>query len=370
MEIHLSYIIEDLPWWQLTLLGTVCAFIVTYLSIPAIVSVSKRLQLFEKTKSRGSHVGSVPTLGGVAIFAGFLMVGGILMPDSLIGHYRFVVAALVILFFIGVRDDLMGMDHRRKLIGQLLVAFIITVLGDLRISSFHGIFLFIEEVPYLVSVPFTVFVYIVIINGFNLIDGIDGLASGIAIVVSLAFGALFIVSGDYDLAFVPLMLTGSLLAFFRFNVFSKKNKIFFGDTGSMTIGLIIAVITIQFLECDQIGKGSFVINSSPALAFGILIVPLFDTVRVFLIRYLRGKSPFSADRLHIHHRLLDMGFSHLTSSLLIMAANLLIIAVILLLRNIEGLDLVVIIFFMAAFLSYIPIYLVDRRKDKADAQNK
>jgi UDP-GlcNAc:undecaprenyl-phosphate/decaprenyl-phosphate GlcNAc-1-phosphate transferase len=362
MEFFLVDFIKNMPWWQLMIISTATAFFVTWYTVPVIVTVSKHLGFFEKNKKRGSHNGAVPTLGGVAIFSGIVIAAAIFSPEAIVYQYRYVLAALVILFFTGVKDDMIGIDPKKKLLAQIAVALVMILLADMRITTFHG-FLGVEEIPYWVSVAFTIFLYLVIINGFNLIDGIDGLASGVAMLSSLAFGVLFIIAGGYDYAFQAFILIGALAAFFRFNVFSRKNKIFLGDTGSLTIGFIMSLITITFLECEHLGTISKSFGSIPVMAFGILIVPLFDTMRVFVIRSLRGESPFSADRKHIHHRLLDLGFSHLKATLLIIASNLIIIGSILIFRDLRGWILLIIVVGLAAGLSYIPIYLVDRRGD-------
>lgn len=361
MEVHLGENILELPFWFILIMSISSGFFITYIAIPSIVAISRKLKLYERTKSRGSHKGSIPTLGGVAIFAGIVTSGAIFYPDAIIHEYRYVLAAMVILFFTGVKDDLVYMNPRKKLIVQLFVALIVILLGDIRITTFHG-FLGIEEIPYVVSVIFSVFVYIVLINGFNLIDGIDGLASGVAFIATTAFGILFIFAGEDSSVYEPFILSGSLAAFFIFNVFSSKNKIFLGDTGSLTVGFVIATITINFLECGNIKNYGFPFNSVPSLAIGILIVPLFDTLRVFTLRIFGGDSPFHADRKHIHHRLLDLGFTHLKSTLIILCANLLIIAVALLLQDLRGSLLFIILMLIAAGLSYIPVFLIDRRK--------
>ncbi|MFC2090265.1 MraY family glycosyltransferase [Bacteroidota bacterium] len=361
-QLILTDIIQDLDWWILITLCFAGAFFITYISIPSIVSVSKKLDLFEKTKSRGSHSGAIPTLGGIAIFAGIVITGAVFFPHVIMDRYRYVLAALIVLFFTGAKDDLVYINPRNKLLAQIVVAIIVTVLGDFRITSFQG-FLGIYDIPYVISIVFSIFVYIVIINGFNLIDGIDGLASGVAILVSVAFGILFILDDQVIHAYEPVVLAGSLLAFFIFNVFSKKNKIFLGDTGSLTVGFIVSVIAISFLECDHMENTSRIVKSVPAMTFGILIVPLFDTLRVFTIRMFEGKSPFSADRKHIHHRLLDMGFSHLKATLIILAANMVIIGTVFLFQNLRGSLLVIILLFLSAGLSYIPVYLVDRKRN-------
>lgn len=363
MEFNFEVFIYQLPLWGFIVLSSFTAFLVTYVSIPAIADASKHLNVFEPKSSRGSHHGDVPTLGGVAIFIGIVISGTLFLPINIIEDYRYLFAALLILFVFGVRDDLLVLKPKNKFYIELLVALIATILGDIRITSFQG-FLGVEEIPYLASVPFSVFVYIVIINGFNLIDGIDGLASGIAILVSLAFGALFLLNDDKSYAYAPFMLAGSLAAFFRFNVFSKKNKIFLGDTGSLTIGFLIATITITLLEQSSSGGVVHQLISVPALTIAILIVPLFDTLRVFILRILSGESPFQADRKHIHHRLLSMGYSHQKSTLLIMCSNLLIIGISLLFGALIGALNLLIVFIVAAGLSYIPIHIVDRRSIK------
>lgn len=360
MEFFLVDFIKNLPWWQLMLIGMITAFMLTYFTVPVIVRVSKHLDFFERSKKRGSHNGNIPTLGGVAIFFGVVISAALFYPEALEKEFRYVLAALVILFFVGLKDDLLVLDPKKKFLAQLVIALIMVLLADIRITTFHG-FLNINEIPYWVSVVLSIFVYVVIVNGFNLIDGIDGLASGVAILVSVVFGILFIFAGGYDYVFYAAILTGSLAAFFRFNVFSSKNKIFLGDTGSLIIGFLIAMITIRFLECDNINVVSRSDRSVPVMAFGILIVPLFDTLRVFVIRIFRGESPFHADRRHIHHRLLDLGFKHIQATLIIIAANLLIIGVILLLQDLRGRFLVVIVLLLAAGLSYIPVYLVDHK---------
>ncbi len=361
MEIFFNTHTLLIPGWIVIMLGTFSSFLITYISIPTIITVSHKLHLYERTNGRQSHKGEVPTLGGVAIFAGLVVAGAIFSDISLIHEFQYVLGALVILFFIGIKDDLLIMDPRKELLAQIVAAGIVVVLGDVRITDFHG-FANIHEIPYIISLVFSIFVYIVIINGFNLIDGIDGLSSGVAIVTSLAFGIWFIIRGDTNFALVPFGLVGSLIAFFRFNVFGKRNRIFLGDTGSLSIGFILAVIAIQFLEYKDPITNEHTMLSAPAVAFGILIVPLFDTIRVFTIRIFVGDPPFKGDKKHIHHRLLDLGCRHFKASLIIITINLFIIGLVFLLRDIGNLKLLIIVMFLASFFSYIPIYLINKRK--------
>ena len=361
MELILGSFIKNADWWWSAGIGALVAFLLTWFAIPAVVRISKHLNLFERNSSRGSHEGSIPTLGGVAIFGGIVVSGSIFLPAEIMPQYRIIIASMVLLFFVGVRDDLKSVKSKRKLLFQLIVALMITILGDVRITNFQG-FLGIWEMSYIVSILFSVFVYVLIINGFNLIDGIDGLASGVAIVASITFAILFAVNREHIYSIEPIIITGSLLAFFIYNVFSRKNKIFLGDTGSLTIGFLIAVVTVYFIEIDRAEGHLHYIISVPAMTFAILVVPLFDTLRIFVIRAIRGQSPFAADRKHIHHRLLDLGCSHLKSTVIILSANLLIIGVALLLRDLKGYQIVLITLLISAGLSYIPVYLVERGK--------
>ena len=363
MDITFNNTIFSIPEWLVIGMGVITAFSITYVSIPTIITVAHKLGLYERSNDRDSHDGNVPTLGGVAIFAGIVVAGAIFANQTIVREFQYILGALVILFFIGIKDDLLIMDPRKKLIAQILASLLVVILGDVRITNFHG-FANIHEVSYIFSVVFTVFVFIVIINGFNLIDGIDGLASGITIVTALTFGIWFITVGRASFSIVPLGLAASVLAFFRYNVFSKKNRIFLGDTGSLSIGLIMAVIAIRFLEYHDPHTGEHTMLSAPAVAVGILIVPLFDTLRVFTIRIFGGDSPFTGDRRHIHHRLLELGFSHLRATLLIVSINIGFILMSFLFRDLGNLKLLIMLFVLAAVLSYIPVLLVNRKLKK------
>jgi len=359
----MEFVLNDssvfIPWWGAVLFSFFISFGITYVSIPTILTVSHRLGLYENKDSRKSHRGNIPTLGGVAIFAGVVISGSLLSFHGSGLNIQYILASLVILFFTGIKDDLLVLDPKKKLIAELIAIIIVVVLGDFRITSFHGL-VNIQEISYLSSVLFTTFVFVVIINGFNLIDGINGLSSGVAILVSITFGVWFILEGDYHFAAIPFLLTGSLIAFFRFNVFSKKNRIFLGDTGALSIGLIIAVIAVRFLESDYAWIPETA-DSAPAITFGVLIVPLFDTLRVFILRVFEGESPFNADRKHIHHRLLDLGYSHFRSSMMIMGANLLFIIIVILFRDLGNLKLIFITLVLATILSYIPMHMLYKR---------
>jgi UDP-N-acetylmuramyl pentapeptide phosphotransferase/UDP-N-acetylglucosamine-1-phosphate transferase len=208
----------------------------------------------------------------------------------------------------------------------------------------------------------TIFVFIVIINGFNLIDGIDGLASGIGILTSSVFGIWFWITGHIACTILSFSLVGTLAAFFYFNVFSKRNKIFLGDTGSMVIGFVMGVLVCRFLQHELVAQGTAKIVSAPTVVCGILIVPLFDSLRVFILRIKQSRSPFKADHQHIHHWLLRLGYTHLQATLILICVNLFFIVLSYLLRGIGIIWLMGVILGLASMMSHI---LVIRAKEKS-----
>jgi len=336
------------------------AFAVTYLAIPSIVDAAKEKKLYDEPSRRKSHLKQIPTLGGVAIFAGLTVAAGSFINYSHVPSLQYILVASIIIFFIGIKDDVLDIGPISKLMGQIAAALILIIPGDLYFSSLHG-FLGVHHISIVWSLLLTLFVIIVIINSFNLVDGIDGLAASIGMLVTIFFGIWFFISGNIEYCLLSTATFGALLAFFRFNVFAKKYKIFMGDTGSLIIGLMIAVQVIMFNE-KNIGYTSvFSIKSAPAVAFSVLIVPLYDTLRVFLIRMSRGRSPFSADKNHLHHCLIKLGNSHIRSTLIIVLANLCFILLALLLQNIGIVWLMLIILSMATSLSLILERLVKKK---------
>src|SRR5690606_10544324 len=220
------------------------SFLLTFTAIPKIIRVSYRKQLMDVPGARSSHVRKVPRLGGVAIYFAVTVVSSI-FAFEMISHTLFFSSALVLLFFIGLMDDLLVVAPRKKLVAQIISAFLIVAGSDVRINSFFGLF-GIYDLPYLVSVAFTIFIIVIIINSYNLIAGIDGLACGVGILISLCFVFIFFRLFDYSMGFLAIALLGSLLAFMHFNL-SNQYKIFMGDTGSMVVGYLIAFMAIKFI---------------------------------------------------------------------------------------------------------------------------
>jgi len=279
------------------------SFLIVYLIIPKIIKVSNIKKLFDVPNHRSAAKHVVPTLGGIAILAGF-SISTIVASNSLnINELKQMFAAVIAMFLIGLRDDLIGLSAKKKFFVQIGVALYLVIMGSYRFTNLHGIF-GVNEIGYIVGIILSVIAIIGIINAINLIDGIDGLASGVSILISVVYGFWFLNAGDVIYAITCFSLTGSLIAFFMYNVFGKANKIFMGDTGSLILGTIIAVLTIRFNEfIPEKGNAE---QGLPAISLAILIVPIIDTIRVFSIRIMQGKSPFTPDMNHIHHIVLKL----------------------------------------------------------------
>lgn len=293
------------------------SFLTSLLSIPTIITVAKLKHLYDEPNPRKLHQSNIPTLGGLAILFGFFFSMSFWTNFAYCWHLQYVVTACIVIAVIGIKDDIVGLSPIKKAVGQLVAALILVVWGDVRITSWFGIFE-VTDLPFLVSVFFSIFVVLVIINAFNLIDGIDGLAASMGIVSSLAYGTYFyFFDSNFQHSILAVALTGALVGFFYFN--KTPAKIFMGDTGSMLIGLIMAMLAIEFININlhPSTKLYFRSYSAPTLAMSVIFVPLFDVLRVFSLRIFNGHSPFKPDKRHLHHMLLNLGYSHLKATIIL-----------------------------------------------------
>ena len=304
---------------------------ITWYYIPKVISVVRKRHLEDKPGIHKIHKNDVPTLGGIGIFAGFIF-GFLIGIDGYMPGLSYFTAAALMLLFVGIKDDLVNINPRKKLVGEFGSAIIVAVFTDLHITTFHG-FLGIAGIPSLGSITVTVLLIILIINAVNLIDGIDGLAASIGIIASVAFGIFFYFSGDYGYTVMCAALFGALLAFIRYNLSSGPKKIFMGDTGSLVIGFTLAVLAIRFNEINAKGGSFLELTSAPSISIAILAVPLFDTLRVIVLRVRDHKNPFIADHRHIHHMMLRTGLSHRQATFYISLFNIFIIALAVLLDS-------------------------------------
>jgi UDP-N-acetylmuramyl pentapeptide phosphotransferase/UDP-N-acetylglucosamine-1-phosphate transferase len=353
-----------IPDYIMIILGFLMAYGITWFTVPSIVNIARLKGLCSVPNGRTSHIGATPNLGGIALFVALVLSTVIFAGAYFKFELRYIISGLIIVFFIGIKDDILIIDPYKKLAGQILAVILIVVFAKIRITNLYGLF-HIGQLPYVASILLTVFVFIVIINGFNLIDGIDGLASGIGILTSSVFGIWFWMTGNIAYTILSFSFVGTLTAFFYFNVFGKKNKIFLGDTGSMVIGFVVGVLACRFLQLELVAQETAKIVSAPTVVCGILIVPLFDSLRVFILRIIQGKSPFKADRQHIHHRLLQLGYTHLQATLILIGVNIFFIVLSYLLREIGIIWLMGVIVGLASLMSYIVVTSARKRNKKA-----
>lgn len=324
-EVIMQYMYSNLSFELLSLFIVFQSFIVSYLVIPRIISIVRIKNLMDKPNQRSSHKEKTPTMGGVAFFASLLSSLYFLQVYDSHKLGLSLVIGLLILFYIGIKDDLVGVSPRTKIIGQMLSFIFVMDSNELSITSLNG-FLGFYELPLWISYFLGIFIIISIVNAYNLIDGINGSASMVGIMIFSIFSYIFYQTEDYYFVLLSISSIGCLSAFLRYNI-SKKNSIFMGDTGSLLIGFVIGVCTLRFLNLpiERLSMANINYYNKFVLVFIILYIPFVDTMRVFLIRILKHRSPFFADRNHIHHIMIDyMMLSHIQASLLLALFNLLV----------------------------------------------
>ena len=289
------------------LLTASVSFIISFLAIPVVLQIAEQKKLYDIPDERKVHTRPVASLGGVGIFGGFLLASLLSIQGHLSPEFQYFFAAALVIFFLGLKDDLMVLSASKKFVGQVIAASILIHLGGIRLDSMYGLLGF-DIVPEGFGLALSYLTIIVVINSFNLIDGIDGLAASLGILTMLVFGTYFFAIEQQAYALLAFAMAGSLVAFLIFN--HHPAKIFMGDSGSLMIGLVNAILVIKFINSAASPAVSIPIGSAVAIGFTILIVPLLDTLRVFAIRIFKGRSPFTPDRNHVHHLLLDRGLNH------------------------------------------------------------
>lgn len=322
---------------DVVILGFVTSFFTVLLATPSLIKVAKLKHLVDEPgEARKLHIKSVPTIGGIIIFAAVVFAYALWIPhddrnnpyfqeefviiQDVFRQFKYLTACLLILFFVGVKDDIIGTAPVKKLLAHIVVGFVLVMMADIKITGMYGLF-GIERIPSWAVVLMSVFVYIVIVNAFNLIDGVDGLAAGIGLASCLCFGVYFFLAGNIPTALLAFTLGGALFGFLIFNF--NPAKIFMGDSGSLTIGAIISVLAINMIEQDTRFLPELLGQvSKPVLAMSIVVYPLVDTLRIFIYRALKGQSPFSADKNHLHHKILKLGLGHKKAVLTLYFASL------------------------------------------------
>jgi UDP-N-acetylmuramyl pentapeptide phosphotransferase/UDP-N-acetylglucosamine-1-phosphate transferase len=310
----------------------VAALTIGFVSIPIVMKIAIKKDLVAKPNHRTSHTGRIPNVGGISIFISFILAFLFASNFGQDNKMQFLVFTVLILFFVGLYDDIMIISARRKLVGELIGIAGMIFMGGFRLTNLHGFF-GVHEITYFSSILLTFFVTIVIINAINLVDGIDGLASGIGMLISLFFGIYFYLIDNGQLAVLSFSLLGALVPFFIYNVFAKRSKIFMGDAGALILGVLLSVLTISFNEVNISTELGYHVINVPMVSICILVLPMFDTIRVFTIRIMHKKSPFSPDKNHLHHMFLALGYNHRQSTGILLIINVIYIAIGLLFQN-------------------------------------
>lgn len=350
------------------------AFALTFYLIPKVLWVTREKKLMSPVIDRSSHILETPSFGGVAFFVTLILLLTLLQSMRLTYVGNHLIAAITILFMVGLKDDLVISTARVKLVGQIAAVCFLVFSPELQLTSLHGLW-GIFDIPEVIGYIIKALIAVALINAYNLIDGIDGLAAMLGIVISAVFAVIFYQTGNSYFVLVSVGLIGILFAFLRFNFSRGQRKIFMGDSGSLVVGLILAFLTLKVLVMNP-DAALMAEGHSPAnrllLIASILFLPAFDTLRVMVLRLIGGRSPFSADRNHAHHVLLDLGFSHFRASFSLAFYNLFIICVYIYLSTILSnlwLSLLVVCFYSFTFLLFSRLKIISERAAKPTHSN-
>lgn len=319
---YLLQIDLDFSQFKFGIIAFITAFVVAMIVMPPLIKIINKFKLFDVPDLRKEHMTPIPTMGGIASCAGMAVACAIWFQFS---RDNFVISfffSLAILFFIGIMDDLKNLSARYKLGIQFGVALLIAFSG-VRITDFNGLF-GIHELPISAQYSFTILAIAGITNAFNLIDGIDGLAGGLGFMSLVMLGLFLTLSGEPNNAIIAFSLGGGLLGFLYYNF--NPAKIFMGDTGSLVLGFVISVLCVRLIQINS-GIASPIIPHVPVFAMSIVAIPVFDTLRVFAVRMWQGKSPFAADKSHIHHLLTNNGWSHSHTSKIICGVHAIVLVI-------------------------------------------
>ena len=320
--------------WFTAVFVFLLSFSVAYFALPSVIYVVKQKNLMDSPNERSSHKEKTPTLGGISFFVSIVFTLMVFRPFDIDQVGINILSGVGVLFFVGLKDDLVGVKPSTKIIGQIIATLMLFFSTDLKITTLDG-FLNITDIPYWTSVFISCAIVMAIVNSYNLIDGINGSASMVGMVIFSGFAYVFYDAEMYYYFLLSILCIGFLLAFLRYNL-SNKKRVFMGDTGSMIVGFILAVLAIKFFALDTSSLESAVINPANKVwvLLSIIFIPFFDTTRVFTTRIIRHGKPFKADRSHIHHVFIDyLKLSHAKASILLASINLSVFIVILCLNT-------------------------------------
>ncbi len=305
------------------LIPIVIAAIAVLFIHPQLVKIALLKSIVDRPNARRLNRKPVPVLGGAGVFFGILLSVSALsfLTDTAILYIIF--AAMSLMLYTGIIDDILNIRSTTKFLLQILAVCILMFLGGYKINDLHGLW-GIHELPNYVSYPLTVIACVGIINSINLIDGVDGLSSGFGIFTSTLLGVFFLHSGEPTFTILAFATAGAMIPFFMHNVFGRKYKMFIGDGGTLTLGIIFSVFVLEILSLKYEH-----INIEGIVSFSLAVfsIPVFDTLRVMTTRIAHKKSPFLPDKTHLHHMFIDMGYSHAMTTVHMLSLNIIIIII-------------------------------------------
>lgn len=327
------------------------AFVISFLLFPVLIKLLQKLEVYDAIKEHKIHDSYTPSMGGIAFYLGLILALIVVLPFQKWIDLKYFFISLSLMFLIGLRDDVLGLSPIKKLLGQLLPITILVIFGQLFLDTSLFSFSF-ADLPIGFKAVITITVIVLVTNSYNLIDGLDGLAGSIGIMCLSIFGVWFYYLGYLTLSLVAVCSVGSLFAFLLYNW--QPSKIFMGDTGALPIGLLLSFYSIQFLNTnDALDPGHpMKWQSSFGALVCLLIIPVFDTSRVVILRLRKGLSPFKADKNHLHHQFLKLGFSHAKSVVSIGVINLLFISLALLMKDQSDLVILPLVVILCLFINF------------------
>ena len=348
------------------LIGLV-SFIIGLAGMPVIVRIAKAKGFVVRPNKRMSHTGEVPNIGGLNICFSYMLTY-LLFEYNSISQSHFFLIGMFAIMAIGFIDDVLVLTPMAKLFGETLAGIALIGFADIRITHLHGLF-GITEIGIIPSYLISLFILVAIINAVNLIDGIDGLASGLGILYCLFFAVYFGLAGEVSWSIGSICMIGALAVFFIYNVFGNREKIFMGDSGSLLLGYLLTAFVFRFCEINAYHEVPewLQMNAAPAVAICVLTVPIFDTIRVSLTRIKKHRSPFQPDKNHIHHLLLRTGLNHIQTTCVLLSVSLLFIILGVIGRNWNIWVLAITDFAVATALTFILWRIINKQQSEANA---
>jgi len=310
--------------WRIWVLGIILPFLISmvlvFLVHPFVVRVAKKMSAMDEPDERKLQKAPVPVMGGVAVIWGIIVGAG--ATSVFFNSYALFtsIVAITVMLYVGMGDDVLGLSPSLRLFIEVLVIAFVVLMDQTNMNDFHGLF-GIHKLPVYLSLPLVAFAGCGIINAINMIDGVDGLSSGLCIMASMAFGVFFCASHDGTMAVMCALSAGALIPFFLHNVFGKKSKMFIGDSGTLMMGMLMTIFTLHMVDNTSRVAYNFPHMGVVAFCISVLSVPVFDTLRVMTGRIMKGVSPFHADKSHLHHLFIEIGFSHVGTSMCVIFLN-------------------------------------------------